>query len=56
MDQREGNMDENEKAAAAIVATIARIDAIPLLLPLAYEISDMRVAISGLLGARSVIW
>ena len=38
-------MDENEKAAAAIVATIARIDAIPLLLPLAYEISDMRVAI-----------
>lgn len=38
-------MDENEKAAAAIVATIARVDAIPLLLPLAYEISAMRVAI-----------
>jgi signal transduction histidine kinase len=43
-------MDENEKAVAAIVATIARIDAIPLLLPIAYEISAMRVAILACVG------
>jgi signal transduction histidine kinase len=43
-------MDENEKAMAAIVATIARVDAIPLLLPLAYEISAMRVAVLAHVG------
>jgi signal transduction histidine kinase len=43
-------MDENEKAAAAMVATIARVDVIPLLLPLAHEISAMRVAVLAHVG------
>ena len=44
-DKAKVNMDEIEKALAAIVATVARIDAIPLILPLAFEISIARVAV-----------
>jgi signal transduction histidine kinase len=38
-------MDEIHMDVAAAVATVARIDSLPILLPLAYEISGMKVAL-----------